>query len=113
MLNHYETVFILTPILSEQQAKDAVTKFCTLLEENGSQVAAREEWGMRRLAYPIEGKSSGLYVYLQFDCEPSVIATLETAFRRDERIMRFLTTKLDKYAYEYALRRMHKEEAQQ
>lgn len=106
MLNHYETVFILMPVLSEVQMKEAVDKFEKLLETNGSTILNREEWGLKHFAYPIAGKTSGFYALLQFDAEPNVIATLETEFCRDENIIRFLTTKLDKYAYEYASKRI-------
>ncbi len=105
MLNHYETAFILTPVLSEQQMKEAVDKFEELLKNNGAQILNREEWGLRKLAYPISGKTTGFYAIMQFDVEPSVIATLETEYRRDERVIRFLTFRLDKYAYEYAEKR--------
>ena len=105
MINHYETVFILTPVLSEPQMKETVSKFSDLLEQNGGTVISREEWGLRKLAYPIQGKSTGFYALLQFDAETSVIDTLETAFRRDERVIRFLTTRLDKYAYQYSEKR--------
>lgn len=114
MLNHYETAFILTPVLSEPQMKEAVDKFENLLKENGGTILNREEWGMKKLAYPIQGKSTGFYALLQFDAEPSVVDTLETGFRRDERVIRFLTTRLDKYAFEYAQKRcgnLKKEEA--
>ena len=99
MLNHYEAAFILTPVLSDAQMKEAVEKFKNLLIENGGAIVNEEEWGLRKLAYPIQGKSTGFYAILQFDVEPSVIETLETAFRRDERVIRFLTFRLDKYAY--------------
>ena len=105
MINHYETVFILTPVLSEPQMKEAVSKFSDLLTQNGGTVIEREEWGLRKLAYPIQGKTTGFYALLQFDVEPGVIATLETEFRRDERVIRFLTTRLDKYAYIYSEKR--------
>lgn len=105
MLNHYEAAFILTPVLSEQQMKEAVDKFESLLKNNGAEILNREEWGLKKLAYPIMGKTTGFYALLQFDVEPSVIATLETEFRRDERVIRFLTFRLDKYAYEYAEKR--------
>lgn len=105
MLNHYEAAFVLTPVLSEPQMKEAVDKFENLLKENGGTVLNREEWGLKKLAYPIQGKSTGFYALLQFDVEPALIAKLETAFRRDERVLRFLTTRLDKYAYEYAQKR--------
>lgn len=105
MLNHYETVFILTPVLSDVQMKEAVEKFKALLTESGATITNEENWGLRKLAYPIQKKSTGFYSLLQFDAEPSVIATLELQFRRDERVLRFLSFRLDKYAYEYAEKR--------
>ncbi|MFV0391157.1 MAG: 30S ribosomal protein S6 [Paludibacteraceae bacterium] len=105
MLNHYEAVFILTPVLSDVQMKEAVDKFKTVITDNEGTITNEENWGMRKLAYPIQKKSTGFYSLLQFDAEPTVIETLETQFRRDERILRFLTFRLDKYAYEYAERR--------
>ena len=105
MLNHYEAVFILTPVLSDVQMKEAVDKFKAVLTDNGGIITNEENWGMRKLAYPIQKKSTGFYSLLQFDVEPAVIATLETQFRRDERVLRFLTFRLDKYAYEYGEKR--------
>ena len=105
MLNHYEAVFILTPVLSDVQMKEAVDKFKAVLTDNGGIITNEENWGMRKLAYPIQKKLTGFYSLLQFDVEPAVIATLETQFRRDERVLRFLTFRLDKYAYEYAEKR--------
>ena len=108
MVNHYETAFILTPVLSEIQMKEAVDKFEKLLVDNGATIGNREEWGLKRLAYPIQGKTTGFYALLQFDAEPSVIATLETAYRRDDKVVRFLTFRLDTSAYEYSQKRIHK-----
>jgi small subunit ribosomal protein S6 len=108
MLNHYETAFILTPVLSEAQMKEAVEKFKNLLTTNGAEIVNEELWGLKKLAYPIEKKSTGFYVVLQFTGEPTLVETLELQFRRDERIMRFLTFRLDKYAVEYAARRIKK-----
>ncbi|MBP1637963.1 MAG: ribosomal protein [Bacteroidetes bacterium] len=105
MLNHYEAVFILTPVLSDAQMKEAVEKFKTVITDNGGAITNEENWGMRKLAYPIQKKSTGFYSLLQFDAEPTVIATLETQFRRDERVLRFLSFRLDKYAFEYAEKR--------
>ncbi len=105
MLNHYEAVFILTPVLSDAQMKEAVDKFKTVITDNEGTITNEENWGMRKLAYPIQKKSTGFYTLLQFDADPTVIATLETQFRRDERVLRFLSFRLDKYAYEYAERR--------
>ena len=111
MLNHYEAAFILTPVLSQEKTKEAVDKFEKLLVDNGAKVLNREEWGLKKLAYPIKGKTTGFYALLQFDVEPAVVATLETEFRRDERILRFLTFRLDKYAFEYAEKRRNAKNA--
>ena len=102
---HYETVFILTPVLSDVQMKEAVEKFSKVLTDNGATIVNTEEWGLRKLAYPIAKKSTGFYTLIEFDAEPQTIKKLETAYRRDERVIRFLTFRLDKYAAEYAAKR--------
>ncbi len=104
-MNNYETVFILTPVLSEPQMKEAVEKFKKVLTDNGASIVNEENWGLRKLAYPIQKKSTGFYTLVEFDAEPTVVAKLETAFRRDEKVLRFLTFRLDKYAEEYAVKR--------
>ena len=104
-MNHYETVFILTPVLSDVQMKEAVEKFKSILTAEGAEIVNEENWGLRKLAYPIQKKTTGFYTLLEFDAEPSVIAKLEIQFRRDERVIRFLTFKMDKYAAEYAAKR--------
>jgi small subunit ribosomal protein S6 len=101
MTNRYETVFILTPVLSEDQAKEAVDKFTKLLKDGGSKIHHTEDWGLRKLAYPIQKKSTGFYHLLEFEAEGPMINDLEVAFRRDERVLRFLTVKLDKHAVIY------------
>ncbi len=104
-MNTYETVFILTPVLSDAQMKEAVEKFKDVLQQNGAEVVNEEAWGLRKLAYPIQKKSTGFYCLLEFNGEPTIVKKLETAFRRDERVIRFLTFRLDKYAKEYAEKR--------
>lgn len=104
-MNHYETVFILTPVLSDVQMKEAVEKFSKVLTDNGATIVNTEEWGLRKLAYPIAKKSTGFYTLIEFDADPQSIKKLETAYRRDERVIRFLTFRLDKYAAEYAAKR--------
>ena len=95
-MNHYETVFILTPVLSADQAKEAVKKFKKVLKDGGAKVLHEEDWGLKKLAYPIQKKSTGFYNLIEFEAEGSVIANLEVAFKRDEMVMRFLTMKMDK-----------------
>jgi small subunit ribosomal protein S6 len=105
MSNRYETVFILTPVLSEDQAKEAVTKFKDLIKKGHGKVRHEENWGMRKLAYPIQKKSSGFYTLIEFEGEPEFINKLETEYRRDERVIRFLTVAMDKHHIAFAERR--------
>ena len=104
-MNNYETVFILTPILSDVQMKEAVEKFKALLVEEGAEIVHEENWGLRKLEYPIAKKSTGFYQLLEFKASPKVIAKLEINFRRDERVLRFLTFRQDKYHALYAEKR--------
>jgi small subunit ribosomal protein S6 len=104
-MNNYETVFILNPVLSEDQAKDTVEKFVGVLKKAKADIVNNEQWGLKKLAYPINKKSTGFYNLIEFAAESSVVDTLETEYRRDESIMRFLTTVLDKHAVVYNERR--------
>lgn len=105
MKNRYETVFILTPVLSEAQAKETVQKFKQLLKENGATLLHEESWGLRKLAYPIQKKSTGFYFLFDYEAEGTIVDLLEVNFRRDERVMRFLTVKMEKHHAEYAEKR--------
>lgn len=105
MTNRYETVFILTPVLSEDQTKEAVTKFKDLVKKGRGKIRHEESWGMRKLAYPIQKKSSGFYHLIEFEGEPAFIEKLETEYRRDERVIRFLTVAMDKHHIEFAEKR--------
>jgi small subunit ribosomal protein S6 len=105
MLNQYETVFICTPVLSEPQVKEAVKKFKDIIAANGGEMIHEENWGMKKLAYPIQKKSTGFFNLFEFKADPSLIAKVETDFRRDEKVIRFMTVKLDKYAAAYSAKR--------
>ena len=107
-MNQYETVFILTPVLSDVQMKEAVEKFKGILTAEGAEIVNEENWGLKKLAYPIQKKSTGFYQLIEFNAEPAVIDKLEVNFRRDERVIRFLTVKLDKFAAQYAEKRRNK-----
>ena len=112
-MNKYETVFILTPVLSDDQMKETVEKFKSVLTDNGATIENEENWGLRKLAYPIENKNTGFYTLIEFEGEPTIIDKLETAFRRDEKVIRFLTFRLDKFAAEYAVKRRAVRKAKQ
>ena len=107
-MNHYETVFILNPVLSEQQVKETVSKFEDFLTSKGAKMVSKEDWGLKKLAYEIQNKKSGFYHLFEFQVEGEVLRAFETEFRRDERVMRFLTVSLDKHAVSWAERRREK-----
>ena len=102
MSNQYETVFILHPVLSEDQIKETVKKFQDLLKAGGAEMVSKEDWGLKKLAYPIQKKKSGFYHLLEFKAPGELIEGFETEMRRDERIMRFLTVRMDKFHVAYA-----------
>ncbi len=114
MINQYETVFIATPVLSEAQMKEAVEKFRKIITDNKGEIIHEEDWGLKKLAYPIQKKTTGFYHLIEFKSEGAFIETLETQFRRDERVMRFLTFKMDKHAIAYSekKRKMKQEQNQ-
>ena len=109
-MNQYETVFITTPVLSEAQMKETVQKFIKILKDGGAEIEHEEYWGLKKLAYPIQKKSTGFYYLIEFKAEGDTIQKLETEYRRDERVIRFLTFKMDKYAIEYSEKKRSKKE---
>lgn len=101
MKNQYETVVILNPVLSQEQVSETVDKFRKILTENGAEIVFENNWGLRKLAYPIQKKNTGFYYLIEFTSEGSTINKLEVEYKRDERVMRFLTISLDKHAIAY------------
>ncbi|MBE0652192.1 MAG: 30S ribosomal protein S6, partial [Bacteroidales bacterium] len=110
--NQYETVFIATPVLSEAQMKEAVEKFKGVITANGGEIVHEVSWGLKKLAYPIQKKSTGFYHLIEFRGSGELVENLELQYRRDERIIRFLTTKMDKYAVIYANKKRAKVESE-
>ena len=107
-MNSYETVFILTPVLSEDQAKEAVQKFESEITSQGGKIKHSEKWGLKKLAYPIQKKTTGFYFLMEFEGPGEIVAGLELAFKRDERVMRFLTVKMDEHHVAYSVKRRTK-----
>jgi small subunit ribosomal protein S6 len=107
-MNHYETVFILNPVLSDVQVKETVSKFEDFLIAKGAKMVSKEDWGLKKLAYEVQNKKSGFYHLFEFQVSGEALIAFETEFRRDERVMRFLTVSLDKHAISWAERRRTK-----
>ena len=104
-MNNYETVFIMTPVLSEEQMRETVKKFTKTLKNHKAKIGNEEYWGLKKLKYPIQKKNTGFYYFIEFEAEGTTIADLEILFKRDERVMRWLTVRLDKYSIAYSERR--------
>ncbi len=109
-VKQYETIFILTPVLSEAQVAEVAEKFKQVLKENSADLLHEESMGLRQLAYPIQKKGTGHYFLLEYTVgATNAVDVLELAFRRDERVLRFLTVALDKHAIVYNGRRRNGE----
>jgi len=107
-MNRYETVFIMTPVLSAEQVAETVEKYRAVILKNGGKTIHEDAWGLRKLAYPIQKKSTGFYHLIEWEAEGTAVLPFETEFRRDERILRFLTTAMDKHHVAYAESRRDK-----
>jgi small subunit ribosomal protein S6 len=100
-MQQYETVIVLTPLLSEETAKEAIAKYSKLLTDGGAEIVQEDNWGLKKLAYPIQKKTTGYYHLTEYKAPGDLINKLEIEFRRDERVLRFLTIALDKHATAY------------
>ncbi len=111
MVKQYETVFIMTPVLSDEQMKEAVSKFRDYLTEKGAEIVFEDHWGIRKLAYPIQKKSTGFYHLIEFKADTQLVKDFELQLKRDEQIIRFLTVVLDKHSVAYNEKRRKAKEA--
>ena len=107
-MNNYETVLILNPVLSEDQVKESMDKFKGLLKSNKAEFVFEDLWGLKKMRYSIQNKKTGFYILFEYQASPSAISNIEVELKRDERIMRFLTVKLDKHALAFAHKRREK-----
>ena len=107
-MNHYETVFIMNPVLSEDQVKETVKRYISYLKDNKAEIVSEENWGLKKLKYAIQKKKSGFYYLIEYKANGSILSDMDVDFKRDETVLRWLTVKLDKYAVEYAVRRRNK-----
>lgn len=100
-MNQYETVIVLTPLLSEEVAKEAIAKFTNIIKDGGAEIIAEDNWGLRKLAYPIEKKANGFFHLTEYKTGGELVSKLELELKRDERVLRFLTVRLDRHAVAY------------
>lgn len=107
-LQNYEIMTIFTPILAEEEFKNAQKKITDFIVDNGGEIVHSNPWGLRSLAYPIQKKTTGMYWVAEYSAPADVNAKLEIQMNRDENIMRHMITRLDKYAVEYNSKKRNK-----
>jgi len=107
-MNHYETVFIMNPVLSEDQVKETVKRYTSYLKSNNAEIVSEENWGLKKLKYAIQKKKSGFYYLIEYKANGAILSNMDVEFKRDETVLRWLTVKLDKFAAEYAIRRRNR-----
>ena len=101
-MRHYEVTFIVDPVLSGDEVKSAAEHVQKELKGFGATIVAVDEMGLRQLAYSIKKRSSGVYYTIEFGCDVADwLAKFELNMKRNERLLRFLTVKLDKYGIKY------------
>lgn len=101
-MRNYEVTFIVDPVLSGEEIKTTAQTYSDMLKNADAEIVHIDEMGLRTLAYPINKRNSGVYYCIEFKVpNGDIIDDLELALRRDERIMRFLSFKLDKFGIKY------------
>lgn len=107
-LQSYELMVIFTPVLSEEDYKNEQKKYADYITSHGGQIVHQDAWGLRTLAYPINKKTTGLYFVIEYNAPTDTNAKMEIQLNRDETIIRHMTTRLDKFAVAYNLRKRNK-----
>lgn len=100
-MNSYELMVIFTPVLSNEEFNAATKNLKKFVTDHSGAVVGEDTWGLKSLAYPIAKKTTGLYYIMEFQADPSVNARFTIQMNRDESIMRFMITSLDKHAVAY------------
>jgi len=104
----YETVFIMNPVLSEDQVKETVKKFVDQIKANKGKITNEENWGLKKLKYVIQKKKTGFYYLIEFQADGQMINDFEVECKREDRVIRWQTVKLENFALAYADRRRKK-----
>jgi small subunit ribosomal protein S6 len=109
MEHQYETVVILTPVMTEDQVKDTVAKYRALLEKGGATIVDQQNWGLTKMAYQIQNKGTAYYTVLEYKAPTDLLPKFELQLKRDESVLRFLSIVLDKHSISYNQRRRNGE----
>ena len=92
-MNKYEAMYIVTPEMEDEAIKGVIEKFSGIITANGGEIEKTDEWGRKKLAYPIDYKNEGYYVLVNFAAAPELPRELERNFRNDESILRYMVVR--------------------
>lgn len=97
-MRRYETIFIASPVLTDEQADELVRNFEGIIAEQGGELLRTDKWGRKKLAYAIEKFSEGYYTLFEMNAGPNLIAELERRFRNNDSVIKFLSVRMDEQA---------------
>jgi len=94
-VRRYETIFIASPTLTDEQVDELVKYFEGIIAEQGGELLKTEKWGRKKLAYEVEKFSEGFYTLYEYTAGPTLVAELERRFRNHDAVIRFLSVRMD------------------
>jgi small subunit ribosomal protein S6 len=94
-MRHYETIFIASPTLTDEQSDELVKQFEGIIAEQGGELLKTDKWGRKKLAYEVQKFSEGYYTLLEMNAGPDLIAELERRFRNNDSVIKYLSVRLD------------------
>jgi small subunit ribosomal protein S6 len=100
-MKSYENVLIFTPTLTEDEVRNMVSKHRNDLQAVGAEIVHEDFWGLRQMEYPINKKTTGIYLVTEYQAKDDAVAKMEVLYKRNESILRFMTIALDKHAVIY------------
>jgi small subunit ribosomal protein S6 len=95
MTSRYEIGFIVTPEVNEEEVKKIIETITSIITKSKGVIENLDEWGRKKLAFPIQKNLEGYYVFVQTEVDGAVIATLERRLKQMEKVLRFITLRLD------------------
>lgn len=97
-MRRYETIFIASPTLTDEQSDELVKHFEGIIAEQGGELLKTDKWGRKKLAYEVQKFSEGYYTLFELNAGPNLIAELERRFRNHDSVIKFLSVRMDEEA---------------
>ncbi|WLT31388.1 30S ribosomal protein S6 [Geothrix sp. PMB-07] len=95
MMRRYETIFIASPTLTDEQADELVKQYEGIIAEQGGELLKTDKWGRKKLAYEVQKFSEGYYTLFEMNAGPDLIHELERRFRNNDAVIKYLSIRMD------------------